>query len=35
VVFSGDSEVLEHRWMERSEVATTNQEKIECGLISP
>jgi hypothetical protein len=26
-VFSGDTEVLEHRWMERSELAATNRGK--------
>jgi hypothetical protein len=30
-VFSGDGEVMEHRWMERSEVAATNRGKFECG----
>jgi hypothetical protein len=30
-VFSGDGEVLEHRWMERSEVAATNRGKLRKG----
>jgi hypothetical protein len=31
VVFDGDGDILEHWGMERSEVAATNQGKVECG----
>jgi hypothetical protein len=32
--FGDDGEVLEHRGMERREVAATNQVKVKCGQIS-